>query len=57
MVISIASIAPDEDASADLEADARFFGLSPQRPARAIEYSARSHPPRPVFLLNCANLN
>ena len=56
VVASTAPTVPDDDASVDLKSEDRFFTISLQRRARAIEHRVRSHPPPPVFLLDCSFL-
>jgi len=56
VVASTAPPVPDDDASLKLTTEASFSGITAQRPAGAIEPRVRTHPPPPVFLLDCCFL-
>ena len=56
VIVSIAPLVQDDEASLDLNTEDRFFDITLQTRARTIEYRVRSHPPPPVFLLDCSFL-
>ena len=56
VVASTAPTVPNDHTSVYLKTEGSFLDLSLQSRARAIEHSIRSHPPLPVYLLDCSFL-